>query len=133
MKRITSIIVLSSVLTGCGVVGGSNTEDDFLCEAQAGSPCTTIAAADGMNLVNGASVAEKPSDTAVKSLSQRPLFGGKNSVTSPPDGGFPYNAASYRQPEVVGTLWIAPIRDGEGIFQEARFVHFVISEGAWVN
>ena len=67
----------------------------------------------------------------VKSLTQNPLFAGKGNVTGVPDGGFPYNAAAYRSPEVVGTLWIAPILDEGGIMHEARFVHFVIQEGHW--
>ncbi len=108
-----------------------NTEKDFLCEAQQGSPCTTISAVDGNGATGVHSVAEQPEDTAVKSLTQNPLFTGKGPLSGLPDGGHPYNAASYRSPEVVGTLWIAPVLDEEGIFHEARFVHFVIQEGKW--
>ncbi|WP_244615029.1 TraV family lipoprotein [Pukyongiella litopenaei] len=109
----------------------SNTERDFLCEAQAGSPCTTISAVDGTGAVGTRSVAERPEDTAVKSLTQNPLWTGKGGAVGLPDGGFPYNAAAYRSPEIVGTLWIAPILDDGGILNEARFVHFVIQEGRW--
>ena len=110
---------------------GSNTDKDFLCEAQAGSPCTTIAAVDGTGASGVTSIAERPEDTAVKSLSQEQLFSGKGFVSGLPDGGHPYNASAYRSPEMVGTLWIAPFLDQGGIFHEARFVHFVIQEGKW--
>ena len=109
----------------------SNTNKDFLCDAQVGSPCTSIAAVDGIGTSNVTSVAERPEDTAVKSLSQDKLFAAKGSLNAVPDGGSPYNAKAYRSPEVVGTLWIAPILDEGGIFHEARFVHFLIQEGQW--
>ena len=128
MRLSVSACVLSLVLFGCAT---SNTEKDFLCEAQAGSPCTTIAAVDGTSTAGVTSLAERPEDTAVKSLSQKPLFDGKKGASGTTDGGFPYNAASYRKPEIVGTLWIAPILDDAGIFHEARFVHFVIQEARW--
>ncbi len=126
--RSIAIMMFATFVTGCVA---SNTDKDFLCEAQAGSPCTTISAVDGTGAAGVTSVQERPEDTAVKSLAQNPLFAGKGNVTGAPDGGFPYNAAAYRSPEVVGTLWIAPILDEGGILHEARFVHFVIQEGHW--
>ena len=127
MKKIVSLILIA-LAAGCA---NPNTEKDFLCEAQQGSPCTTIGAVDGTGTAAVTSVQERPEDTAVKSLAQNPLFSGKGAFTGLPDGGFPYNAAAYRSPEVVGTLWIAPILDEGGIMHEARFVHFVIQEGQW--
>lgn len=124
------VAACSLVLGGCTF---SNTDKDFLCEAQVGSPCTTISAVDGSDTAGITSVAEKPEDTAVKSLSQNPLISGKGIVGNFSDGGHPYNAASYRTPEVVGTLWVAPLLDEGGILHEARFVHFVIREGKWVQ
>lgn len=127
MKRFACLSALLFV-TACA---NSTTDADFLCEAQEGSPCTTISAVDGTGASGVTSVAERPEDTAVKSLSQNPLFAGKSGQSGQPDGGFPYNAAAYRSPEVVGTLWIAPLLDDGGIMHEARFVHFVIQEGRW--
>lgn len=126
----TCLIGAALVLSGCASIG-SNTESDFLCEASVGSPCTTIAASDGTGASGVQSVAERPEDSATKSLSQNPLWAGKGGVTGLPDGGNPYNATSYRTPELVGTLWIAPILDESGLLHEARFVHFVIRKGAW--
>ncbi|WP_299776006.1 TraV family lipoprotein [uncultured Tateyamaria sp.] len=116
------------IAAGCS---SSHMEKDFLCEAQTGLPCTTISAVDGTDATGAQSIAERPEDTAVKSLNQNPLWAGKGGAAGLRDGGFPYNAAAYRRPEVVGTLWIAPILDDGGLLHEARFVHFVIQEGKW--
>ena len=131
--RTTRAVALACFIGALGACSFSNTEKDFLCEAQVGSPCTTISAVDGSDAGRLTSVAEKPEDTAAKSLSQEPLISGKGLVGQFPDGGHPYNAASYRTPEVVGTLWVAPLLDEGGILHEARFVHFVIREGKWVQ
>lgn len=129
---IRTVSILSSFI-GLAACSVGNTDKDFLCEAQSGSPCTTIAAVDGTGAGQVTSVAERPEDTAAKSLSQGRLFTGKGALNGVPDGGNPYNASAYRRPEVVGTLWIAPVLDEGGIFHEARFVHFVIQEGKWRN
>jgi len=129
-SRFVARATVTAALLAAGCTS-SNTEKDFLCEAQTGSPCTTIAAVDGTGAAGATSIAERPEDTAVKSLSQNPLWSGKGGARGLPDGGFPYNAAAYRSPEVVGTLWIAPILDDGGLLHEARFVHFVIQEGKW--
>ena len=121
-------LTTATLLSACG---GGTTERDFLCEASEGTPCTTIAAVDGTGAAGVQTIAERPEDTAAKSLSQGQLWTGKTGVPSLPDGGHPYNASAYRSPEVVGTLWIAPILDENGLLHEARFVHFVIREGAW--
>lgn len=123
-----AMLMLALLTAGCAT---ANTDKDFLCAAQAGSPCTTIAAVDGTGTAGVTSLRERPEDTAVKSLTQDPLPAGKGTAPGQPDGGFPYNAAAYRSPEVVGTLWIAPVLDDGGIMHEARFVHFVIQEGHW--
>lgn len=127
--RVISKLLALALLSGCGL--GSNTEKDFLCSAQSGKPCTTISASDGTGSNGVVSLAERPEDSAVKSLSQNPLWAGKGGSLGLPDGGNPYNASAYRSPEIVGTLWIAPLLDEGGILHEARFVHFVIQKGAW--
>ena len=125
-------LLVAGLLTALSLSAcAANTERDFLCEAQAGTPCTTISASDGTGAGGITSVAERPEDSATKSLSQSPLYAGKAGTMGLPDGGNPYNASAYRRPEMVGTLWIAPILDEGGILHEARFVHFVIREGEW--
>jgi conjugal transfer pilus assembly protein TraV len=116
--------------TACGV---GNTESDFLCAAQIGSPCSTIAQADGRGSTSNTPITERAEDTAMDSLSQDPLGTGK--VTGPfgemPDGGFGYQSGRYRVPEVTGRLWIAPYLDENQILHESRYVHFVIVDAHW--
>jgi len=119
-----------SVLFALSACASVNADKDFLCKAQAGSPCTTIAATDGTERGAITPVSEKPEDTFADVLSQKPLSLSKN-ASSHPDGGISYTAASYRSPEKVGTLWIAPFLDEDGILHESRYVHFVIAKAAW--
>ncbi|WP_219732754.1 TraV family lipoprotein [Cereibacter sphaeroides] len=84
----------------------------------------------------------RPSATrSARKMSQSPLGvgsgkGGKLTVVSQSsmgDGGAPYRAQQYRVPEEVGTLWIAPHRDADGLLYEASFVHFVVREARWAS
>jgi len=126
-------IALLAPLVVAACAGSSNVEADFLCKAQLGTPCTTMAEADGRS--GGASatpLAERGTDTMAKSLSQEPLLAGKaNTPTGMSDGGAPYAAGAYRLPEKLGTIWIAPYLDGDGLLHEATYVHFVIFEAEW--
>ena len=130
MKRI--ILIASLTVAGCAA---SNTEQEFLCSAQIGSPCTSIAQADGQGSASVTPVSETVEDTALKSLSQDPLSIGKldNSFAGMPDGGHPYETSRYRQPEIVGRLWIAPYLDQGALLHESRYVHFVLQEAQWVQ
>lgn len=124
-------LLLSLFLLSLGACAASNTEKDFLCPAQMGSPCTTIAAADGGGAAAGTPLQERGEDVLAGTLTQTPLQPGKGGMTSGMgDGGFAYDAASYRLPEKVGTLWIAPHAEGETLF-EATYVHFLILPAAW--
>jgi conjugal transfer pilus assembly protein TraV len=119
------------LLAGCS---GSNTQGDFLCAAQIGSPCATIAQADGGG--TGARVVpitESVEDSAMATLNQEPLAIGKagGAYAGMPDGGFAYQSGRYRVPEIVGRLWIAPYLDGNRILHESRYIHFVVSEAHW--
>ena len=126
-RRPSLAILTLLALAACGA---SNTEKDFLCPAQMGSPCTTIAAADG-GTTSGTPVQERGEDVLADGLTQAPLQPGKGAPTfGMGDGGFAYDAASYRLPEKVGTLWIAPHAEGETLF-EATYVHFLILPAAW--
>ncbi len=119
------------LLSGCGT---STTERDFLCPAQTGMPCTTISDADGAQVGGGRSVRERSEDSLADGLSQEPLrvgkLGAQAAATGMADGGFAYEAASYRLPEKVGTVWIAPHSEG-GALYEATYVHFLIMPAAW--
>lgn len=126
------LIIAGLTLAGCSV---TNTESDFLCSAQIGSPCTTIAAADGQSGQDITPVLETAEDTALKSLSQDPLGLGKSpdAFAGMPDGGYPYASEGYRQPEIVGRLWIAPYLDQNELLHESRYVHFILQDARWVQ
>lgn len=125
-------LLIAGLLAGCT---GSNTERDFLCEAQLGSPCTTISQADGGGTGSVAAITEQAEDTAMGTLSQDPLGTGKvdGAFGDMPDGGFPYQSGRYRVPEVVGRLWIAPYLDEDQILHESRYVHFVLVDAHWAE
>lgn len=130
MKRL--ILIGSLALAGCST---TNTEQDFLCSAQIGSPCTSIAQADGQGSASVTPVTETTEDTALKSLSQDllALDKGDSLYAGMPDGGYPYETSRYRQPELVGRLWIAPYLDDNALLHESRYVHFVLQEAMWVQ
>ena len=130
MKRMMIAAVGLMALTAC-----SNTESEFLCEAQLGSPCTSIAQADGAGATSMTGVTERAEDQAMGTLSQDPLAIGKagEGFAGMPDGGFAYESTRYRVPEVIGRLWIAPYLDEHKILHESRYVHFVVSEARWAD
>ena len=102
MIRIASIGLMASVLTGC--IG--NAEDDFLCAAQLGSPCSTIAQADGGGGAGAHLVTEREEDRLSDTISQEPLGVGKTGTAAfagMPDGGaLPSGAAPPPLPPPAG-------------------------------
>ena len=130
MKRALIMCVAVAGLSAC-----SNTESDFFCEAQLGSPCSSIAQADGAGATSTTGVSERPEDTAMGALSQDPLGIGKAGAAfaGMTDGGFSYESGRYRVPEVIGRLWIAPYLDEHKILHESRYVHFVVAEARWAE
>ena len=133
MKITLNLAVVALALGGCSVIG-SNTEKDFLCEAQDGIPCATIDQADNGGSQRGHGIIERPEDAMAASLTveiEDPKGGATyGALTSQ---GYGYEGGRYRVPEVVGRMWIAPYLDENKILHEARFVHFVVSEARWVN
>lgn len=130
-----SVVAMGFVLSACG---SSTTERDFLCPVVNGiAPCSTISDADRAGASQNTPVEERFADTLGKEMSQAPLGVGTGKTgpgTATPsigDGGMAYAASQYRVPERVGTLWIAPYQDSEGLLHEATFVHFVVSEPRW--
>lgn len=130
MKHI--VVIAGLAVAGCAA---TNTEQEFLCSAQIGSPCTSIAQADGQGGASVTPVSETVEGTALKSLSQNPLGVGKldHAFAGMPDGGYPYETSRYRQPEIVGRLWIAPYLDQGALLHESRYVHFVLQDAHWVQ
>lgn len=130
MKRL--ILLAGLAVAGCAA---TNTEQEFLCSAQIGSPCTSIAQADGQGNGMVTPVSETVEDTALKSLSQDllALDKGDSLFAGMPDGGHPYDTSRYRQPEIVGRLWIAPYLDQGELLHESRYVHFVLQDAQWVQ
>lgn len=131
-----STCLVALALAGCG----SNTQKDFLCPAQTGgSPCSTISDADRGGGGQTEPVRERFADTLGKEMSNAPLTSGSGKGTSVVpldamrDGGMSYAAARYRVPEEVGTLWVAPHLDADGLLHEATFVHFVVREARWAS
>ena len=124
------MIVAALALSACT---GGNTEDNFLCGAQTGQPCAAMAEIDGTGTSSGGSLAENPTDSQNKSLTQPVLTGGKpgSSVAGVPAGGAPYQSARYRIPEKTGRLWLPPYLDATQILHEGTYVHFVVREARW--
>lgn len=152
-------ILFPAILSACSVA--SNTERDFSCQAIAGSPCQTIASADGSKGGTAKLVTPAGGNTVAPYNPPQQTFWGKlgfgtpetanaTGVSNPErptraenarlglrtDRNLPasrYNAAAQRTPERVGTLWVASYLDEENILHDASYVHFVIREAGWAN
>jgi len=140
MKKVLLFAGVIASITACTDATGLNAEDDGLCKAQLGQPCTTIQQADrGAALQPYRTFQETAQDTRNGQHSQKklPVSSAKGKTTTrtaaagAPNGGAPYHVASYRIPEQLGTLWLAPRLDEGGIFHEAGFVHFVVRGASW--
>lgn len=130
--RYPGILSMALLTSACMFAG--NAESEFACDAQLGVPCTSIQDADGVGLADR-TLPEAPADTLTSTLSEERIATPKGARALPaammPDGGAPYHIASYRVPELLGTVWFAPRIDRSGLFHEASFVHFVIREAGW--
>ena len=157
-KFIKSIALLM-LLSACSI--GSNHEKDFECQAVQGSPCQTIATADGSNGGSAKLVTPAGGNTVEPYNPPKPTFFGKlgfgklgnyntDRVSDPElptraenarHGTFTgrnlpasrYNAVAQRVPELLGTLWVASYLDEENILHDASYVHFVVREAGWAN
>ena len=135
MIRFVSVIAICGLLAGC-VSLGANTQKDFLCEAQVGSPCATISQADGLQSSQGALVSETVEDTLLGTSMALPALSEKErqgSIGNLPSVEHAYETQRYRVPEEIGRLWIAPYRDENQILHQARFVHFVMRPARWAS
>lgn len=129
------LLLLPALLSVSACLGSSNTERDFLCEAQIGSPCSTISQADGQGGGTASPITEHPVDTLSATISQEPLQTGKpeDAYAGMPDGGFAYETGRYRVPELIGRVWIAPYLDEDALLHESQYVHFVIQDAHWAQ
>ena len=128
--HLQALLIFAVPLSGCGMF--ANTEKDFLCGAQTGQPCRSISEVDGTSLLGGMSLKENATDTQNKLISEEPLPLGKSAVARHVYAGrAAYQSGSYRIPEKVGRLWIAPHLDATGILYEGTNVHFVIRNASW--
>ena len=129
MKRQLMFVALVA-LAGCGQ---SNTEENFLCGAQTGQPCRTMAEIDGTGAFGGQTVPENPQDSQNDLLTQPILTGGKpgSAVAGVPAGGAAYQSARYRIPEKTGRIWLPPYLDEAEILHEGTYAHFVVREARW--
>lgn len=129
MKR-RLIFVFAVALSGCG---HGNNEKNFLCGAQTGQPCRTMAEIDGAGAVGGSTIAENGQDSQNDRLTQPILADGKSgsAIVGVPTGGTPYQSAQYRIPEKTGRLWLPPYLDEAEILHEGTYAHFVVREARW--
>ena len=142
----TGALILS--LAGCGIA--TNHSKDFKCEAELGTPCTSMAVADG-GQASKANLVTPTNGNTTKPYNPNPKpfkgwFKGKGAQRAILDANIPrtgggalgrnlpasrYNAKSQRIPERLGTLWVASYLDADGILHDASYVHFVIQEAGW--
>lgn len=128
------ILVAAVGLNGCASLGG-NTEDDFFCEAQAGSPCATISATDGTGGAKTVGVTETVEDAFLGALSASPSLSEKKrmGVQAANNSSRAYDTSRYRIAEEISQLWIAPYLDENQLFHQARFVHFIVRDAQWAT
>jgi conjugal transfer pilus assembly protein TraV len=119
------------ILSGCASLG-ANTEKDFLCEAQIGSPCTSISAVDGTTSAAIVPISEKEEDSIMASLNSQGLSEKEKTGISS-YGSYSYDGSRYRVAETISKLWIAPYLDENQILHEGRYVHFVLTDARWVR
>jgi len=93
---LASLFVMALV-SGCGHF--ANTEKDFLCGAETGQPCRSMADVDGASLLGAGSVAENPTDTNNKQITEEPLSaGGKMTIV------FPKKLAGFGSPLISAQI-----------------------------
>lgn len=135
-------------LSGCGIT--SNHSNDFKCEADLGTPCTSMAVADGGRQSQSKLVTPTGGNTVKPyNPNPKPFTGwlkGKGTQLTLTDANLPrtgtgspsrnlpasrYNAKAQRVPERLATLWVASYLDSDGILHDASYVHFVVQEAGW--
>ncbi len=146
-----NILVTSSLcfaLASCGAT--TNHSADFQCDAAVpGSPCTTIAQADGQGGASSRANVVPVNGNTVSPPRQRRstgVFYNQGKVNTPgltnPENpsantrNLPasrYNAGAQRNPERLGTLWVASYLDNDNVLHDASYVHFVIQEAGWAG
>lgn len=142
------------LLAGCA---SSTVSSDFECEAQVGTPCATIAEADGRSVATGSAgyrhrtgggAGEGQHERSSPAVANGNLRAGPQPIPfeDPPavarapqtvvagDGLASHevvNPVLFREPERVTTVWIAPFVGENGYLYQPGYVHFVVQEGRW--
>lgn len=155
LKAIT-LITASALLTGCAATNHSN---DFNCGAVTGTPCQSIAVADGGSNQSTRQLVVPKNGNTTKSYDPEPrnkfrdLFFGNKLNTGLSNPEWPTNAenaklgiagsrnlpSSRYKPELqrieerLGTLWVASYLDGDNVLHDASYVHFVINNARWAG
>lgn len=126
LHRITLAVAALGALSACA----SNRNNDFLCPPQTGggTSCVTLAQADAQVRTGVTPVTASSSGgaraTAATTAANAPR-------TAIPGLGARSDAAQFRQPEVVGTLWVAPHLDQAGLLHSEQSVMFVVVPARW--
>ncbi len=128
------LLGLGAALSGC-VSLSANTQDDFFCEAQIGSPCATIASTDGTDAGKTIGITETVEDKFLGGLGSTVWLSEKESLGMPSQStsSHAYETSRYRVSEQISQLWIAPFLDENQILHQARYVHFVIKDAHWAT
>lgn len=125
--RISLAIAALVALSACS----TNKNSDFLCPPQAGggTSCVTLAQADGQARTGVRPVPVSSSRSAASGVAA-PAGAPRSAILGL---GSRSEAAQFRQPEVVGTLWVAPYLDQGGLLHSEQSVMFVVVPARWVG
>ena len=127
--RIIVAVALFGTLSACA----GNRNSDFQCPPQVGggTSCVTLAQADAQVRTGVAPV------TASSSGGGRTATAAATTPAGAPRSAIPglgarSDAAQFRQPEVVGRIWVAPYLDQAGLLHSEQSVMFVVTPARWV-
>lgn len=132
LHRIIVGVTLLGALSACS----GNRNSDFKCPPQG---CVTLAQADAQVRTGVAPVTASSSGGAGRTATA--AASGRAAAATPagaprsaiPSLGTRSEAAQFRQPEVVGTLWVAPYLDQGGLLHSEQSVMFVVTPARWVG
>ena len=107
---------------------GGLRETGAACDSDCG-PFAWLSALFGAGTGDGA--ARPPEQAPASPVATEPAAGPEGEVpTAAAVSAIPADA-SFRVPEVLGRIWIAPFVDADGIYREAHWVRVVLAPAAW--
>jgi len=108
-------------LIGLGGCETGNITGDWMCPAQPGQPCASIAEADAMG-----------GHSAIRAGAVVPVTnGGSAAATSAPTIGIRRDGYRVRTPETVARVWVYPFVDAADVYHEGGYIHLVLAPAAW--